>query len=100
MDATALTGAVIFLSGTVFGAGLRSLPPRRHAPRPTVPTVPACQCGHPRALHDRATDQCHDRVPLHRGSSYYDRCPCRQYVGPEPLPSMFSTGIELPEGDA
>jgi len=100
MDGVALTGAVIFLAGTVFGAGLRSLPPRRRQP---AAVRPECQCGHPRALHDRATDQCHSLAYV-RGttskSAHHAPCRCRQYVGPEPLPSVFSTGIELPRGEA
>lgn len=99
MDVSAVTGAVIFLAGTVFGAGLRSLPPRRRQP---APVRPECQCGHPRALHDRATDECHQQVRVNGTDSklsHHAQCRCRQYVGPEPLPSMFSTGIELPRGE-
>lgn len=36
--------------------------------------------------------------PRRRTPRYHEQCRCRQYVGPEPLPSMFSTGLELPEG--
>lgn len=99
IDAHAVQGAVTALAGVALGVIVRSLPSRRRTPRPTVP---ACQCGHPRALHDRATDQCHQLAYIPgttSKSAHHEPCRCRQYIGPEPLPSMFTTGIELPRDE-
>ncbi len=89
-----ILGALIFLAGLVSGVGLRSLPPRRSR-------VAACQCDHPRALHDPVTNRCYSQIKREGwlfGPSYVT-CNCRSYVGPEPLPSVFSTGVELPSVD-
>jgi hypothetical protein len=63
------------------------------------PPEPVCGCGHHLAKHDRA-GTCHemvetatawdaDRKPL----SYELRpCNCQQYVGPEPLGTVFAPG--------
>lgn len=99
MDTQAVQGAVIMLTGLALGAAARGRPARRRTPHQTVP---ACQCGHPRALHDRATDQCHQLAYVPRTTSksaHHEPCRCRQYIGPEPLPSVFTTGIELPRDE-
>jgi hypothetical protein len=85
-------GAIVFAAGLLTGVILPYLPRRRRHREPR----PLCQCRHPRALHDPGTNACHDRVPKYAGSSAYVQCPCRQYVGPEPLPAVFSTGLEMP----
>lgn len=87
-----ITGALIFFGGLLAGLVVRSLPRRRSA----APT-PTCQCRHPRSQHDPESNKCHDQV--HRSStgqrtSRWEQCPCRQYVGPEPLPTFFSKGLE------
>lgn len=100
IDGQAVQGAVTLLTGIVLGAGLRSLPPRRRGPRPLP--APACQCGHPRALHDPATNECHQQVRIPQAGttlSHHAQCRCRQYVGPEPMPELFARGLELPGGD-
>jgi hypothetical protein len=95
-DPQMLAGAVTFATGLITGVVVRSLPAHRREPKP--PPVPLCQCDHPRALHDSATNECHQQVQrwsTARGT-FHEPCPCRQHVGPEPLPSMFHPGIELP----
>lgn len=88
-----IEGALVFAAGLLAGVVLPYLPRRR---RPREPR-PLCQCRHPRALHDPATNLCHDRVESYDGSDDSVQCPCRQYVGPEPLPAVFSPGLELPD---
>jgi hypothetical protein len=53
---------------------------------------PICGCEHHRAMHDPATNECHGRN--YEGGGIYSRCTCRQYVGPEPLPSYYAPEIE------
>ena len=50
---------------------------------------PFCGCGHHRAMHDPATNECHEQAK----DDDERRCPCRQYVGPEPLPSYYAPEI-------
>lgn len=91
-----IEGALIFLGGLLAGVVVRSLPARRPS-RDPADAVPVCQCTHPRAVHDAETSRCHDKV-YRRGTgdsnSRFEPCPCRQYVGPEPLPSFFPKGLE------
>jgi len=53
---------------------------------------PVCGCDHHRAMHDPKTNECHGRN--YEGGGIYSRCTCRQYIGPEPLPSYYVSEIE------
>ena len=56
---------------------------------------PICGCDHHRAMHDPKTNECHGKD--YEGNGVYARCTCRQYVGPEPLPSYYAPEIESGE---
>jgi hypothetical protein len=53
---------------------------------------PVCGCEHHRAMHDPKTNACHGKE--YEGGGVYSRCTCRQYVGPEPLPSYYAPEID------
>lgn len=53
---------------------------------------PICGCGHHRAMHDPKTSECHGRE--YEGGGIYSRRTCRQYAGPEPLPSYYAPEID------
>ncbi|MCO1574616.1 hypothetical protein M8C13_02440 [Crossiella sp. SN42] len=67
--------------------------------RPPEPVTAVCGCGHSLALHDVADGACHGENA--RPKSYnkkgdyvgtvYTRCPCRRYVGPQPLEDIITT---------
>jgi hypothetical protein len=93
-----ITGALILAAGILAGWLLRSLPARHREPEP-VEAV--CGCEHHHAMHDPETGHCHAQVDK---PTKYDecgdpvaftkvQCPCRQYSGPEPLPTVFAPGI-------
>jgi hypothetical protein len=53
---------------------------------------PVCGCKHHLSFHDSVTGQCHERVLVKvPGQEHKEReaCPCRRYVGPEPLGGYF-----------
>lgn len=75
-----LEGAAILLVGVIIG---RFLPSRRPAYR-GGDAKPICGCKHDRSYHDPETGLCHGRV-WEDGSPV--GCTCRQYGGPEPLPT-------------
>jgi hypothetical protein len=94
----------------VVGAGLLAagflaghLTARRSARRrPDGPQEPVCGCTHHRALHDPETGECHERVkvPLGGGGGYsWELCLCRQYVGPEPIGSMWVPPVAIESED-
>jgi len=92
-----IEGALILLAGIIAGVILRSLPPRRQAPKP-VEAV--CGCTHHYSLHDPQTGACNSLVQVARYSSGgswtgydYAPCACRRYSGPEPLPQFFAPEI-------
>jgi hypothetical protein len=77
-----IEGALILVVGVAIGAvGSRLLGRRKSAS-----VVPRCGCGHSIAFHDPQTRRCHARVG-------YERCACRRYSGPEPLPSFYAPQI-------
>lgn len=97
---TLAAGAGILAAGLLFGyvAG------RRDRNRPARDPEPICGCGDHRAMHDPETGECHEKVEQSRwspGGAHvgYDhvQCTCRQYVGPEPISSLWSPPV-LPEG--
>lgn len=70
------------------------------------PSEPACGCGHHIAFHDPKVGKCHDqaKVPVRwqiepqadGGTKQVPvewearPCPCRRYVGPEPLATLYA----------
>lgn len=93
-----IAGAIIFAVGALTGWCL-ARPLRRQRP----PAVPTCQCRHPLAVHDPRTNRCDEMIrrrATDTSFSRWEQCPCRRYVGPVPLSSVFDQGIALPEADA
>jgi hypothetical protein len=85
-----LEGALILIG--------RLLPARRKGPK--APPKPVCGCGHHFSFHDREARACgYASRPVVRSTSaiteYGDamRCPCRNYAGPEPMPSYYAPEI-------
>lgn len=97
----AVVVAVMFLAGVAVGG----LAFRRRAPDP-VGAQPVCGCTHHLSMHDPETGHCHDiRVqrsfqPKGDGHSYdkEDPCPCRRYVGPEPLRLVWAEPLAIDPG--
>jgi hypothetical protein len=92
---TLAVGGGIFGGGVVFGAAVRSLPPRRRAP--ALPGL-ICSCTHSFGAHDEEKG-C--RADIQRDLPYpqdfeWVRCPCRKYDGPEPFSGLVPRGIVLP----
>lgn len=83
---SAVVGVVIFVVGVVVGRVRRRRP--NDAP---VGAAPVCGCRHHLSMHDPQTGLCHGVAwRLHtppKGQTFdlKDECPCRHYVGPEPL---------------
>lgn len=53
---------------------------------------PVCGCKHHLSFHDAETGQCHEQILVKvPGQEHKERltCPCRRYVGPEPLGGYF-----------
>lgn len=53
---------------------------------------PVCGCKHHLSFHDAETGQCHEQVLVKApGQERKERvaCPCRRYIGPEPLGGYF-----------
>jgi len=89
-----LEGAGILLSGIAVG---RFWPARRKEPKPTKAV---CGCRHELSFHDADTRQCHGTNRKSVYDSYGEwvgyqdvACTCRQYTGPEPLPSYYAPEI-------
>lgn len=92
------TGAGILTAGFLVGRLAR----RRG---PQAPAVPTCGCGHPMALHDRGTDECHGEI---RRPHYYKTgersgyewapCRCRRYLGPDHIADVWAPPITGSEG--
>lgn len=53
------------------------------------PAQAICQCEHGLAFHDRATGHC---------DGQNGDCRCRQYIGPEPLPTFYAPELADPDG--
>jgi len=82
-------GALILLAGMALGAVLERL-----RKRPRRPSGPTCACGHELAFHDPASGRCHAEWWIHKNvRDHLVKCPCRRYVGPEPLPEFFAPEI-------
>lgn len=89
--------AGFFLAGHISG---RVATARRKLPSP--PEVkPICGCRHHRSMHDSKSGECHEQVDIFRGTGARKiemrQCECRQYVGPEPITSLWTPPV-LPEG--
>jgi hypothetical protein len=94
MDPLSLAvGAAILAAGHATGR-LSKRPPRpRHHAQAT------CDCGHPLAMHDPASNECHGETLTHdvhnpQGfliGNQLRPCTCRQYIGPRPVESLFAT---------
>ena len=80
MDITdLLAGGGLVAAGMV----LQKILPRRRGPKFTRPI---CGCKHNRSFHEDGTGRCSHE------SAWTDPCTCRKYVGPEPLPELYSGG--------
>jgi hypothetical protein len=86
--------AVGFLAGRIGRRTGRRQPPDD--------SQPVCGCGHHLAKHDRSNGVCHtarleDRVEDKDGEMHtweeWVQCTCRQYVGPEPVLSLWTPPI-------
>lgn len=85
-----LTGGVLFLLGVLVG---RFLPAR--SPARPEPPKPICACGHPLSNHNPKTRACNVATIRLVNSREVGRgnCPCLQYVGPEPLPTVYAPEV-------
>jgi len=94
-----LDGAAILAAGFLLG---RFLPARRRRPKAPEPIEPVCGCKHHHSFHDPKTGICHGtkgvaapRADYNIPQHYVDiPCTCRQYTGPEPLPTYFAPEIQ------
>lgn len=83
-----------------------TLPRRRDKSSKTVTSVQAvCGCSHDLAMHDPETKRCYAEITRKKYSKQgghigfdYVSCPCRQYVGPLPVESFFTTPMLPSEG--
>jgi hypothetical protein len=98
-----ITGALVLAAGILIGWTARSLPARRRGPRPVQPV---CGCGHHYSYHDQKTRACAWATrPVVRSTStrteYGDpvRCPCLNYAGAEPIPSLYAPEIAGEAGE-
>jgi len=89
-----IEGAAILLMGMLIGWIVRSLAMRRKA-QPQIEPGPAaiCGCTHHFSFHDGKGCH-HEWVRWINGVRAPSRCTCKQYVGPEPLPTMTADVIE------
>jgi hypothetical protein len=85
-----IEGALILLAGILIG---RFMPGRRRTAKPVPPPKPVCGCGHHLARHDPATNACHAQVSADKFDIRRERCTCRRYVGPEPVPEYYAPEI-------
>jgi hypothetical protein len=86
-----IIAALFFLAG-------RFLPGRKRHKLPK-PKPAMCSCSHELSFHDPETKHCHAQVrhktkeidtPLGGNATWEQvQCPCRQYIGPEPLPPEY-----------
>lgn len=94
-----LAGAGLIAGGIVLGR--LTVRPRRTG---TVVPPRRCSCKHARSSHEHPTGPCHEQVEqANRWDSYgkptgyvYVPCPCQRYDGPEPMPSTYWPGVEIP----
>ncbi len=85
-----LLGAALVVLGILIG---RFLPARR--PAHPEPPKPICTCGHPLSSHSPKTRECcveTVRTMAGREVGRYE-CPCQQYIGPEPLPTVYAPEV-------
>jgi hypothetical protein len=86
-----VASVIIFLSGIGVGRITR----KRKAPKPYKEPEPICGCEHHFSYHDE--EGCHGTHRLwigsragDNGSDYVVRqCGCKQYTGPQPLPTVI-----------
>lgn len=80
-------GIAVVAGGFGFVAGRRT---GRALARPALPTGNLCSCGHGYGTHENEL-ACYADIPRKRnGMHHLDRCPCRRYDGPEPLPRVWT----------
>jgi hypothetical protein len=88
------------LGGGVVAAAERLLP-RRALRQPKVPEA-ICGCEHHLSMHDPKTGACHAQVETDEEIFTHDnrflaykvaQCPCRHYVGPQPLAMVYAPEI-------
>lgn len=92
-------GTALLLVGIAIGYFIGNR--RRPAPTPAVAAEPQpiCGCRHHLSQHDPETGQCHDTVKEVSHYGMYQNlyqtvaCHCRQYVGPEPLPTLIALDL-------
>ncbi|MBT2451466.1 hypothetical protein J7F03_31270 [Streptomyces sp. ISL-43] len=77
-------------------AEVRRLEARAKA-RQLDPPQPVCGCGHHFSFHDPEARSCHHQNKLETSYLFGGitgnelvACDCRQYVGPEPLPTVYA----------
>jgi hypothetical protein len=92
-----LEGTLILLVGILIGICVRSLPGKR---RNLQQVKPVCGCEHHYSMHDPKTGACHSEITVTTYDEHglwngrtYRPCTCRQYSGPEPLPSYYAPEI-------
>ncbi len=105
-----VAGVLPVIVGAIIGFALiRMGDRRRRATAPQPVTAPKCSCGHGLNYHDPETRSCHATVQG-RFMNHYDpegrslgranellTCPCRQYIGPDILPSVWAQPTQLPQ---
>jgi hypothetical protein len=91
--------AAALLAGLAIGRRRR----RRFPTQPAKPRAPLCSCTHGLNYHDVETGLCHAKIPTggstltvfdDQGRNLGEErqlmdCPCRRYIGPEPLPDLW-----------
>ncbi len=87
-----LTGGALVAAGVLLGRAL----PNRRVP-PPKPPEPICSCGHALSSHrpDSRTRPCNVVTLRLIGGAEVGRaeCPCLQYIGPEPLPTVYAPEV-------
>lgn len=86
-----IVGASLFVTGWSVGVTTYGKKVSAHKPPKAI-----CGCTHELSFHDPKAGECHaqEYIPA-TGShySYYERCTCRRYTGPEPLTEYYAPEI-------
>jgi hypothetical protein len=86
------TAIVLMLVGAGIAVVAGGLGHRAGRARTALPAGNVCSCGHGYGTHADELS-CHGDIPRKRnGMHHLDRCPCRRYDGPEPLPRVWTPG--------
>lgn len=87
-----LVGIVVTHLGVLLGIHRERA--RKPAPSPEPTTL--CTCDHYLSSHDPETHRCTEMVDVWRfvrevlqDKKFQEPCPCKQYVGPRPIDSLF-----------